>query len=75
MPRRWKGFEEFVVNFISDQWRRKLPEVLFEGGGDGVNVEVGVRDVIVVATFKAFFDSLDLGIPAGLAVDALDIHA
>lgn len=75
MPRMREGLEEFIVDFVSDEWRRKLPKVLFESGGNGVDIEVGVRDVEVVAAFKAFFDSLDLGVPTRFAVDAFDVHS
>ena len=75
MARRWKGLEKFIVDVVGDKWRGKLSEVLFEGGGDGVDIKIWIRDVIVVAAFEAFFDDLDLGIAARFAVDAFDIHA
>ena len=75
VPRVWEGLEESIVDFVSDEWRGKLPKILFESGGNGVDIEVRVRDVEVVAAFKAFFDSLDLGVPTRFAVDAFNIHA
>lgn len=75
LPRRWKGLEEFIVDFVGDKRCGKLPKVLFEGGGDGVDIEVRVRDVVVVAAFKAFLDGLDLRVAAGFAVNAFDVHA
>ncbi len=50
-------------------------EILLQSGGYGVNVEVRVRDVVVVRAFKAFFDLLGLCIPAGFAVDTFAVHA
>ncbi len=72
---RRHGGEEQVVNREGDEWCRQTAEVLFEGGGDGVDVEVRVGDVEVAVALEAFFDALDLGIAAGFAVDAFDVHA
>lgn len=50
-------------------------EILLERGGYGVDVEVWVRDVVVVGAFKAFFDLLDLCVTARLAVNTFNVHA
>ncbi len=75
LPRRWKGLEEFIIDLVRDKWCGKLPEVLFEGGSDCIDIEVGVRDIVVIAALKAFFDGLNLGVAARFSVDAFDIHA
>lgn len=75
LPRRWKGLEEFIIDFVGDEWGGKLSEILFESRGDGVDIKVGVRDVVVVTAFEAFFDGLDLGVAARFTVDTFDIHA
>lgn len=50
-------------------------EILLERGGYGVDVEVWVRNVIVVGAFEAFLDLQDLRVAAGFAVNAFNIHA
>lgn len=67
--------EQFVVDFEGDERGWKFVEVLLERGGYGVDVEVWVRDVIVVGAFEAFLDLLDLRVAAGFAVNAFNIHA
>ena len=69
------GVEEAVVDFVGDERGGEAAEELFEGRGDGVDVEVRVGDVEVVVPFEAFADELDLGVAAGFAVDAFDVHA
>lgn len=69
------GVEQAVVDFVGDEWCGKAAEVLFERGGDGVDVEIWVGDVEFVAAFKAFPDVLNLRITSGLSVDAFNIHA
>ena len=69
------GGEEEVIDGEGDEWGGETAEVLFEGGGDGINVEIWIGDVEVVGTFEAFFYPLDLGVAAGFAVDTFDIHA
>lgn len=67
--------EQFVVDLKGDEWGWKFVEILLESGGYGVNVEVRVRDVVVVGAFKAFLDLLDLCVAAGLAVNTFNVHA
>lgn len=67
--------EQFVVDFKGDEWGWKFVEILLERGGYGVDVEVWVRDVVVVGAFKAFLDLLDLCVTAGLAVNTFNVHA
>lgn len=68
------GVEEFVVHVVGDERSREFAEVLLEGAGDGVDIKVRVRDVIVIGAFKAFFDLLDLAVAAGFAVDTFHLH-
>ena len=69
------GVEEFVVDDVCNEWGGELAEVLFEGRGDGGDVEVGVGDVEFIVLFESYFDDLGLGRAAGFAVDAFDVHA
>lgn len=69
------GGEEEVVDGEGDEGGGQAAEVLFEGGSDGVDVEVGVGDVEVAVVLEALFDALNLGVAAGFAVDAFDVHA
>ena len=72
----WRyGGEEEIVDGEGDEWSGETAEVLFKGGGDGIDVEIWVGDIEVVGTFEAFFYALDLGVAAGFAVDAFNIHA
>lgn len=71
---RGGGVEEFVVDGVRDERGGEPAEVLFQGGGDSADVEIGVGDVKVVILFEAFFDHLDLRIAAGFAVDAFQVH-
>lgn len=50
-------------------------EILLERGGYSVDVEIWVRDVIVIGAFEAFLDLLDLRVAAGFAVNAFNVHA
>ena len=36
------SLEEFVINFIRNEWGGKFAEVLFEGAGDCVDIKVGI---------------------------------
>lgn len=67
--------EQFVVDFEGDERGWKFVKVLLERGGYGVDIEVWVRDVVVVGAFEAFLDLLDLRVAAGFAVNAFNIHA
>lgn len=67
--------EQAVVDFVGDEGCGKAAEVLFERGGDGVDVEIWVGDVEFIAAFEAFSDVLDLRITSGLPVDAFNVHA
>lgn len=69
------GVEQSVVDFVGDKGGGEAAKVLFESRGDGVNVEVGVGDVEVVATFEAFPDELDLRVASRFSVDAFNLHA
>ena len=69
-----RDFKKFVVDIIGDKGRWKLAKVLLERRCDGVDIEVRVGDVVVVAAFEALFNSLYLGCAAGFAVDAFLIH-
>lgn len=70
------GFKEFVVDFVCDERVGETAEILFEGGGDGVDVEVRVGDVKVLLgrCFEAVFDGLDLAGTTGFAVNAFYVH-
>ena len=72
---RREGLEQLIVDVVGNERCGELSEVLLERGGDGVDVEVRVGDIKVVTAFKAFFDSLNLGVTTRFAVDAFDIHA
>ena len=75
LVRNCGSFEESVVDIVGDERSGKLAEVLLEAGGDSVDIQVVIGDVgIAAVTFKGVADLLDLGIGAGFAVDALDIH-
>ena len=68
--------EEQVVDGVGDEGCGEFAEVLFQGGGHGVDVEFRIRDVEGGGVgFEAFFDVLDLAIAAGFAVDAFVGHA
>lgn len=67
--------EQFVVDFKCDERGWKFVEILLERGSYGVDVEVWVRDVVVVGAFEAFLDLLDLCVAAGLAVNTFSVHA
>ena len=67
--------EELVVDGVGDKGGGQAADILFEGRGDGVDVEVRVGDVKVRGGFEAFFDEEDLRVAAGFAVDALGIHS
>ena len=69
------GVEQAVVDFVGDERAGEAAEVLFERGGDGVDVEVGVGDVEIVGAFEAFFDLLDLRVTSGFSIDAFNVHA
>ena len=36
------SLQEFVVNFVSYEWGGEFAEVLFEGAGDRVDIQVGI---------------------------------
>lgn len=70
------AFEEFVVDIEGDKWIGQFAEVLLECRCDSVDVEVGVRDIVVGwVLFKAFPNLLDLRATARFAVNTLHIHA
>ena len=74
----WKrgcGREQFVVDIVGDERCGEFAKVLLESAGDGVDVEVRIRDVVIVGTFKAFFDPLNLAVASGFAIDSFEIHA
>lgn len=74
--RQLAGFEERVVDVVGDEWCGQFAEVLLEGAGDGVDVEVWVGDVVAAGfLFEASLDGFYLAAAAGFAVDAFHVHA
>ena len=69
------GFKELVVYIVSNKRRGQLAKVLFQTRSDGVNVKVRVGNVVVVVSFEAFFDDLDLAGTAGFSINTLNIDA
>lgn len=68
------GVQKLIVNLIRNQWGGKSTEVLLQERCDGVDVKVWVRNVKVVAPFKAFSNDLDLAISSALTVYAFHVH-
>lgn len=67
--------EQAVVGLVRDERVRQLAEILLQRAGDGVDVEVWVRDVVLPVLFEALLDDLDLAAAARFAVHALDVYA
>lgn len=72
--RRCRG-EEPIINVVGDERCGEFAKILFEGAGYGVDIKVRIGDVVIIATFKAFFDLLNLAVAAGFTVDAFNFHA
>ena len=70
------GIDYKFINFVSDQGVRKLSEILFQGGCNSMDIEVGIRDIeIKWRAFKAFANCLDDGSGTGLAINSFHVHA
>ena len=53
--------EELVIHFIRDEWHGKAAEILLEARGDGVDVQVRIREVKVIGcSLEPILDYLDL---------------
>ena len=67
--------DEFVIDRKGDERCRQLAKVLLEGGSDGVDVKIWIRDVEVVSLDEAVTYDLNLSGAARFAVNPFEVHA
>jgi hypothetical protein len=53
-------FQELVIDSKCDQRYGQPAEVVLHGRGDGVNIQIGVGDVVLIVSLKASADLVDL---------------
>ena len=66
---------ELVVDVGGKERNWKFAEVLLESRGDRIDVEIGVRDIRIIATLKHLFYCICLRLTPRFAVNAFTFHA